>query len=64
MEDLSEGSKYDRTPLKYDGYLMKRRKWPMKGWHKRFFVLEKGTLVYARTPSDVSPILSLVYIIY
>lgn len=35
-----------------EGYLMKRRKWPLKGWHKRYFVLDKGILKYTRTPQD------------
>ncbi|KAJ8264655.1 hypothetical protein GJAV_G00152180 [Gymnothorax javanicus] len=37
-----------------EGYLMKRRKRPLKGWHKRYFVLEKGFLKYAKTPQDIA----------
>ncbi|XP_062383140.1 oxysterol-binding protein-related protein 7 isoform X1 [Sardina pilchardus] len=37
-----------------EGYLMKRRKWPLKGWHKRYFVLDKGILRYSRTQQDFS----------
>ncbi|XP_070570734.1 oxysterol-binding protein-related protein 6-like isoform X2 [Ptychodera flava] len=54
VEGLKEGQKYEKEPEKYDGFLMKRRKWPMKGWHKRYFVLNKGELRYAKTPSDVA----------
>uniref|UniRef100_A0A8C3SE95 PH domain-containing protein n=1 Tax=Chelydra serpentina TaxID=8475 RepID=A0A8C3SE95_CHESE len=36
-----------------EGYLLKKRKWPMKGWHKRYFVLEEGILKYATTRQDV-----------
>ncbi|XP_076018759.1 oxysterol-binding protein-related protein 7-like isoform X2 [Genypterus blacodes] len=36
-----------------EGYLMKRRKYPLKGWHKRFFLLEKGILKYSKTQQDV-----------
>ncbi|XP_012670024.2 oxysterol-binding protein-related protein 7 isoform X2 [Clupea harengus] len=37
-----------------EGYLMKRRKWPLKGWHRRYFVLDKGILRYSRTQQDYS----------
>ncbi|KAG9267837.1 oxysterol-binding protein-related protein 6-like [Astyanax mexicanus] len=37
-----------------EGYLMKRRKWPLKGWHKRYFVLDKGILKYSRNQHDNS----------
>nr|XP_039251673.1 oxysterol-binding protein-related protein 6-like isoform X2 [Styela clava] len=40
-------------PKKYEGYVLKRRKWPLKGWHKRFFVLEKGFMKYAKSPHDI-----------
>ncbi|XP_025080821.1 oxysterol-binding protein-related protein 6-like isoform X2 [Pomacea canaliculata] len=53
LEGLRDGQKCEDKPDKYQGYLMKRRKWPMKGWHKRFFVLEKGILTYAKSPSDI-----------
>ncbi|XP_038163798.1 oxysterol-binding protein-related protein 6-like isoform X2 [Cyprinodon tularosa] len=36
-----------------EGYLMKRRKYPLKGWHKRYFLLEKGILKYAKTQQDI-----------
>lgn len=37
-----------------EGYLLKRRKWPLKGWHKRYFVLESGILRYSKSQQDVS----------
>ncbi|XP_056626645.1 oxysterol-binding protein-related protein 7 isoform X2 [Triplophysa dalaica] len=37
-----------------EGYLMKRRKWPLKGWHKRYFYLDKGTLRYSKNQYDFS----------
>ncbi|XP_068439850.1 oxysterol-binding protein-related protein 7 isoform X2 [Clinocottus analis] len=37
-----------------EGYLLKRRKWPLKGWHKRYFVLEVGNLRYSKNQQDVS----------
>ncbi|TNN88101.1 Oxysterol-binding protein-related protein 3 [Liparis tanakae] len=42
-----------QEPDRQEGFLLKRRKWPMKGWHKRYFVLEKGILKYAKRGSDV-----------
>ncbi|XP_071357511.1 oxysterol-binding protein-related protein 7-like isoform X2 [Trachinotus anak] len=36
-----------------EGYLMKRRKYPLKGWHRRFFLLEKGILKYSKTQQDI-----------
>uniref|UniRef100_A0A9J8DAY6 Oxysterol-binding protein n=1 Tax=Cyprinus carpio carpio TaxID=630221 RepID=A0A9J8DAY6_CYPCA len=33
--------------------MLKKRKWPMKGWHKRFFYLDKGILKYAKCAADV-----------
>ncbi|XP_039520840.1 oxysterol-binding protein-related protein 7 isoform X2 [Pimephales promelas] len=42
------------TPGICEGYLMKRRKWPLKGWHKRYFVLDKGILRYTKNPHDFS----------
>ncbi|KAJ7987576.1 hypothetical protein DPEC_G00327910 [Dallia pectoralis] len=36
-----------------EGYLLKRRKWPLKGWHKRYFVLETGILRYSKTQQDI-----------
>uniref|UniRef100_I3KPA4 Oxysterol-binding protein n=1 Tax=Oreochromis niloticus TaxID=8128 RepID=I3KPA4_ORENI len=37
-----------------EGYLLKRRKWPLKGWHKRYFVLEGGILRYSKNQQDVA----------
>ncbi|KAB5555566.1 hypothetical protein PHYPO_G00035650 [Pangasianodon hypophthalmus] len=47
MQDMS-------PPGICEGYLMKRRKWPLKGWHKRYFVLEKGILRYSKNQYDNS----------
>ncbi|RXM32142.1 Oxysterol-binding protein-related protein 7 [Acipenser ruthenus] len=41
-------------PDKQEGYLLKKRKWPLKGWHKRYFVLDSGILKYAKTQQDIS----------
>ncbi|NXQ26992.1 OSBL7 protein, partial [Alaudala cheleensis] len=42
-----------RRPQRHEGYLLKKRKWPLKGWHKRYFVLENGILKYSTTRQDV-----------
>ncbi|KAM8795156.1 LOW QUALITY PROTEIN: oxysterol-binding protein-related protein 7 [Eudromia elegans] len=51
-EPRAQGSP-GREPQRHEGYLLKKRKWPLKGWHKRYFVLERGTLQYATTRQDV-----------
>ncbi|XP_032436017.1 oxysterol-binding protein-related protein 3-like [Xiphophorus hellerii] len=42
-----------QEPDRQEGFLLKRRKWPMKGWHKRYFVLERGILKYSKRPADL-----------
>nr|CAB3264583.1 oxysterol-binding protein-related protein 6 [Phallusia mammillata] len=41
-------------PKKCEGYLMKKKKWPMKGWHKRYFLLDSGFLKYAKSPHSIA----------
>ncbi|XP_078700703.1 oxysterol-binding protein-related protein 6-like isoform X3 [Branchiostoma floridae x Branchiostoma belcheri] len=54
VEGLKTGTTVERsTPTKYEGFMLKKRKWPLKGWHKRFFVLEKGFLKYAKRLQSV-----------
>uniref|UniRef100_A0A8C6KUX8 Oxysterol-binding protein n=1 Tax=Nothobranchius furzeri TaxID=105023 RepID=A0A8C6KUX8_NOTFU len=56
MNDASSvtGSSLDLSiPGICEGYLMKRRKYPLKGWHKRYFLLEKGILKYSKTQQDI-----------
>ena len=36
LGNLESGVKYTIKPRKYEGYLSKKRKWPLKGWHKRY----------------------------
>ncbi|KPP66567.1 oxysterol-binding protein-related protein 3-like [Scleropages formosus] len=43
----------EKEPEKHKGFLLKKRKWPMKGWHKRYFFLEKGILKYAKSATDI-----------
>ncbi|XP_049880347.1 uncharacterized protein LOC126376841 [Pectinophora gossypiella] len=54
LEGLKDGQRFERRPEVFNGYLHKKRKWPLKGWHKRFFVVDGGILVYARSPTDVA----------
>ncbi|KAL2100597.1 hypothetical protein ACEWY4_002358 [Coilia grayii] len=37
-----------------EGYMMKKRKYPLKGWHRRYFHLEKGILRYSKSHHDLS----------
>ncbi|XP_078807173.1 oxysterol-binding protein-related protein 7 isoform X5 [Oryzias latipes] len=51
---LKPGSSQDLSiPGICEGYLMKRRKYPLKGWHRRYFLLERGILKYSKTQQDV-----------
>ncbi|XP_045505596.1 oxysterol-binding protein-related protein 3-like isoform X4 [Colias croceus] len=54
LEGLKDGQRFEKRPEVFNGYLHKKRKWPLKGWHKRFFVVDAGILVYARSPTDVA----------
>lgn len=54
MQGLRSGQRCDDRPNKFEGYLLKRRKWPLKGWHKRFFCLDKGMLTYAKSSTDMA----------
>ncbi|XP_013866654.1 oxysterol-binding protein-related protein 3 isoform X2 [Austrofundulus limnaeus] len=42
-----------QEPDSQEGFLLKRRKWPMKGWHKRYFILERGIMKYAKRSTDL-----------
>uniref|UniRef100_A0A8C9V8X3 Oxysterol-binding protein n=1 Tax=Scleropages formosus TaxID=113540 RepID=A0A8C9V8X3_SCLFO len=53
VEGLRGGISNVQEPQKQEGFLLKRRKWPMKGWHKRYFLLDKGILKYAKSGADI-----------
>ncbi|XP_055083813.1 oxysterol-binding protein-related protein 3 isoform X2 [Periophthalmus magnuspinnatus] len=53
VEGLRGGYSNIQEPQKQEGYLHKRRKWPMKGWHKRYFLLDKGILKYGKCSADI-----------
>ncbi|KAJ8978593.1 hypothetical protein NQ317_006881 [Molorchus minor] len=54
MEGLKEGQRFENKPNTFNGYLHKKRKWPLKGWHKRYFMIEKGILVYGKGPAEIT----------
>ncbi|CAB1446384.1 unnamed protein product, partial [Pleuronectes platessa] len=53
VEGLRGGFGTVLEPQKQEGYMLKRRKWPMKGWHKRYFFLDKGILKYGKCSADI-----------
>ncbi|XP_049331942.1 oxysterol-binding protein-related protein 3a isoform X1 [Astyanax mexicanus] len=53
VDSLREAKSDVQKLEKQEGFLLKKRKWPMKGWHKRYFLLEKGILMYAKTLADL-----------
>lgn len=34
LEGLKDGQRFEKKPDAFNGYLHKKRKWPLKGWHK------------------------------
>jgi hypothetical protein len=54
LGNLEHGVPYSIKPRRYEGFLSKKRKWSMKGWHKRYFILEDGVLTYGETPSEIA----------
>ena len=54
LGNLEKGVSYTIKPKRYEGHLFKRRKWPLKGWRKRFFLIEQGFFTYAKTAFDIS----------
>uniref|UniRef100_A0A3P9MVS4 Oxysterol-binding protein n=1 Tax=Poecilia reticulata TaxID=8081 RepID=A0A3P9MVS4_POERE len=53
VEGLRVGVSNVLEPQKQESYMLKRRKWPMKGWHKRYFSLDKGILKYGKSSADI-----------
>ncbi|XP_003896233.3 oxysterol-binding protein-related protein 3 isoform X1 [Papio anubis] len=53
VEGLRGEMNYTQEPPVQKGFLLKKRKWPLKGWHKRFFYLDKGILKYAKSQNDI-----------
>ncbi|XP_067858063.1 oxysterol-binding protein-related protein 3 isoform X1 [Heptranchias perlo] len=53
VEGLRGSMNNIQEPQKQEGYLLKKRKWPLKGWHKRYFFLDKGILKYSKSQADI-----------
>ncbi|KAM8967278.1 oxysterol-binding protein-related protein 3 isoform 2-T2 [Pelodytes ibericus] len=53
VEGLRGSTSFTQEPQKQEGFLLKKRKWPLKGWHKRYFFLDKGILKYAKSPTEM-----------
>ncbi|XP_018124722.1 oxysterol-binding protein-related protein 3 isoform X2 [Xenopus laevis] len=53
VEGLRSSTNYVQEPEKQEGFLLKKRKWPLKGWHKRYFFLDKGILKYSKSQADM-----------
>ncbi|KAL0985453.1 hypothetical protein UPYG_G00157060 [Umbra pygmaea] len=53
LEGRAGGYSDIQEPQRQEGFILKKRKWPMKGWHKRYFYLDKGILKYAKCSADV-----------
>lgn len=34
LEGLKDGQRFEKRPEVFNGFLHKKRKWPLKGWHK------------------------------
>nr|XP_061788953.1 oxysterol-binding protein-related protein 3-like isoform X1 [Nerophis lumbriciformis] len=53
VEGLRGGFSSVIEPQKQESYVLKKRKWPLKGWHKRYFSLDKGILKYGKSNADI-----------
>ncbi|XP_061761943.1 oxysterol-binding protein-related protein 6-like isoform X3 [Nerophis ophidion] len=53
VEELQNSVVDSSVPGLCEGVLMKKRKYPLKGWHKRYFILDKGILKYSKTQQDL-----------
>ena len=53
LTNLDSGTLYKIKPKMMEGMLTKKRKWPLKGWHKRYFILDNGYLFYGKSANEV-----------
>jgi len=53
LGNLEKGVSYTIKPKRHEGWLSKRRKWPLKGWHKRYYVIEQGFFAYGKNAADM-----------
>jgi hypothetical protein len=61
---MGSGDDPSKSMITLANYLMKKRKWPYRGWHKRYFLLQDGYLLYGKSEQEVNSIkfLSLIFI--
>jgi len=50
---MNFGDDPTKSMITLSNSLLKRRKWPYRGWHKRFFSLENGYMIYSKSEQDV-----------
>ena len=50
---MGSGDDPAKPMINLSSYLMKKRKWPYRGWHKRFFLLQNGYLTYGKSEQEV-----------
>ncbi|KAM6314756.1 oxysterol-binding protein-related protein 3 isoform 4-T4 [Aegotheles albertisi] len=53
VEGLRGAMNCTQEPQQQEGCLLKKRKWPLKGWHKRYFFLDRGILKYSKCQADI-----------
>uniref|UniRef100_H3A5L1 Oxysterol-binding protein n=1 Tax=Latimeria chalumnae TaxID=7897 RepID=H3A5L1_LATCH len=53
VEGLRGGMSNIQEPLKHEGYLLKKRKWPLKGWHKKVYCPQKKLTFYCFPMTEV-----------
>ncbi|CAF0976428.1 unnamed protein product [Rotaria sp. Silwood1] len=50
---MKSGDDPSKPMITLSNYLMKKRKWPYRGWHKRYFVLQNGYLIYGKSEQEI-----------
>jgi hypothetical protein len=53
---MGSGDDPSKSMITLSNSLMKKRKWPYRGWHKRFFLLQNGYLIYGKSEQEVNSI--------
>lgn len=53
IEGLKSGQRFQDRPLKHSGYIYVKRKWPLKGWRRKYCLLDAGHLTIAKSASEL-----------
>ncbi|XP_056901241.1 oxysterol-binding protein-related protein 3 isoform X2 [Takifugu flavidus] len=53
VRGLREGVDHVPEPPKHEGEILKKRRWPLKGYNTRYFSLDKGILKYSKCLADL-----------